>query len=160
MLTRNNREYVPGYYQKLLNDNFFDKSNIQNKMKKKTSINIDCLINSINYNILSRLRSSRKDAPTINLKFQIDNKIYKLLKENYGFTSRFKENNEFLLNYKIETTRCTNQKYYSIASQFEFRLFKGRKLKYRQLKGETNVVTREITSNPTLQISFFLTNFP
>ena len=73
MLTRNNREYVPGYYQKLLNDNFFDKSNIQNKMKKKTSINIDCLINSINYNILSRLRSSRKDAPTINLKFRIKN---------------------------------------------------------------------------------------
>ena len=168
MLTRNNRYYVPGYYKRL-NDNKLNKrviseseKNKNNRIenKKKSIINIDNLIKLINFNILSRLKSTRKGSPTIKLKFVIDNKIFKFLKESYGFNSRFKENDEFLLTNKIETLRCRNQRYYSSASQFEFRLNKGRKLKFCQINEEKKVVSREITSSPTFSISFFMTNFP
>jgi hypothetical protein len=117
------------------------------------------LIKLINYNILTKLKSNRKSSPTCIVKLNIEYKVFSNLKNNYQFNSRFKESKEFLLKYNIECERCQNDRYYSIASDFEFKINKGRTFKFNQRRNG-KIISREITSNHTLTVSFFVKNFP
>jgi hypothetical protein len=47
----------------------------------------------------------------------------------------------FLRKFKIEEKRCQNQRYYSLATQLEFKINEGKKLKFNQLKND-EVVSR------------------
>ena len=162
MITR--KKYVPGYYANLLKQSYYIENDEQDinerkKTKNKTDININKLIKSINFNVIKNLKSERKRAPTIHFKISIENKVYNFLKENFSLNAQYKECNEFLTKYNIEHQRCKNERYYSIASDFEFKLNKGKTLKFNQLKNG-KVISREISPNPTLGISFFIKNFP
>ena len=165
MITR--KKYQPGYYSSLVNGAQYNVSDSQNiddelihhtKIKKK-EINICHLIKLINYNILTKLKSNRKSSPTCIVKLNIEYKVFNYLKNNYQFNSRFKESKEFLSKHNIECERCQNDRYYSIASDFEFKINKGRTLKFNQRRNG-KIISREITSNHTLTVSFFVKNFP
>ena len=77
----------------------------------------------------------------------------------FQFGTKFMESNEFLSKYNLERERCENQRYYCTASNFEFKLIKGRKLKFIQ-RDEGKVIARQIMSNPTFCVSFFVKKFP
>ena len=81
------------------------------------------------------------------------------LKNMFQFGTKFMESNEFLSKYNLEKERCENQRYYCTASNFEFKLIKGRKLKFNQ-RDEGKVISRQIMSNPTFCVSFFVKKFP
>ena len=157
MNTRN--EHNPGYYTNLVKGIEYENYCEEKCKEAKKEININSLIKLINYNVIKKLKSNRKSAPTCHSKFVIENKVFNYLKNCFKFNSRFKESNEFLLKYNLERERCQNERYYSIASNFEFKINKGRKIKFNQLK-DGKVVSREITSNHTLSVSFFINNFP
>ena len=161
MQMQTRKKYEPGYYFNLIN-RFGDLSYNEldhNKKKKHANMNINGLIKSINFHILTKLRSSRKQTPNIIIKLSIESKIYNFLKNNFGMNHRYRECDDFLSKYSIESSRCKNARYYSVASNFEFKIARGRKLKYNQLKSG-KVIKRVISANPILYISFFLTNFP
>ena len=80
--------------------------------------------------------------------------MFNYLKNNYQFNSRFKESKEFLLKYNTECERSQNDRYYSTASDFEFKIKKGRTLKFNQRRNR-KIISREITSNHTFTGSFF-----
>ncbi len=117
------------------------------------------LIKLINFNILKNLKSSRKSSPTRIIKLMIDNNIFIFLKNKFQFTSKYKESAEFLSKYNLEYERCENERYYTTASNFAFKINKGRKIKFNQRK-DGNIISREITSNHTLSVSIFVKNFP
>ena len=48
---------------------------------------------------------------------------------------------------------------FTTASNFAFKINKGRKIKFNQRK-DGNIISREITSNHTLSVSIFVKNFP
>ena len=81
MITRN--KYVPGYYINLLKGNDNDEVetvNISNiKKERNNEINIDNLIKLINYNILRKLKSSRRGGLTCFLKIIIRRNLCHLL---------------------------------------------------------------------------------
>ena len=158
MLTRN--KYNPGYYVNLINGlNSPDKNENNKKNIEKKDININDLIKSINYNILKNLKSKRKSSPTVILKFNINYKVFNYLKTNFQISARFEENKEFLSKYNLESERCQNEKYYATANNFEFKIMKGRKLKFNQCK-DGRIISREITSNHQFCVSFLVKNFP
>jgi hypothetical protein len=117
------------------------------------------LIKEINYNVLKKLRNTRKQNSTCIIKLKKVEKIYSYYQNSFDFNHGFIKSDEFLRKFKIEQQRCRNQRYYSLATQFEFKINRGKKLKFNQLKDE-KVISREITSNSTLTISFFVLNFP
>ena len=93
MITR--KKYLPGYYINIINGNCNedkgdDNPNPHNYAKKK-EIHIKNLIKLINYNILKKLKSTRKAAPTCQIKFSIETKIFHFLKKEFAFNSKFKE---------------------------------------------------------------------
>ena len=108
---------------------------------------------------MKNLKSKRKSSPTCNLKFNIDMKTLKYLKDTFEFPAKFKKSNQLLSKYNLKRQRCHNERYYTTANDFEFKINRGRKLKYNQLK-DGRLISREITSNHTLSISFFVKNFP
>ena len=73
MKTRNDGFYVNGFY-KQLNENIFSKTNGTESKKSLKMCIIQNLINSINFNILSKLFSTRKKEPTIKFKINIEKK--------------------------------------------------------------------------------------
>jgi hypothetical protein len=80
----------------------------------------------------------------------IDNNIFMFLKNKFQFTLKFKESAEFLSKYNLEYERCENERDYTTASNFEFKINKGRKIKFNQSK-DGKVISRELTSNHTLR---------
>ena len=76
--------------------------------------------------------SSKKGSPIVLFRILINDEIYDYLKDVNG---RFKENELFLNDYKLETHRCVNQKYFTKAQGFYFKLQKARQLKYNQFTG-------------------------
>ena len=163
MITRN--KFRPGYYANLVKGfsqvEHHQKSckQMKMKMKKANETNLNGLIKLINYNILKKLKSNRKGSPNCQMKYNIENKVFNFLKNRFQLNSRFKECDEFLAKYHLEHERCQNERYYSIASNFEFKINKGRKLKFNQIKNG-KIVSRKISSNHTLSVSFFVANFP
>ena len=115
------------------------------------------IIQLINFNILTKLISSRKASPVVSFEIFINDELYEYFKEIYGINRRFKENDLFLSDNKLENHRCVNQKYFTKAQGFQFKLQKSRQLKYNQfisteLKGE--FVQKIINSQPMLSIRF------
>jgi tRNA nucleotidyltransferase (CCA-adding enzyme) len=160
MQTRSTNKYQKGFYRNLIQ--FHAQELIEDQIipaKKQNEININHLIKEINFNVLKKLRSTRKQNPTCIIKLKIEEKIYSYLQKSFDFNNCFKKSDEFLRKFKIEEQRCQNQRYYSLATQFEFKINRGKKLKFNQLKDD-KVISREITSNSTLTISFFVKNFP
>ena len=152
------KKYQPGFYQQLINGNLYEEGD-QTKSRKPNELKINGLIKSINFNILKNLKSTRKASPTCTLKFSIENKVFIYLKNMFKFGTKFMESNEFLSKYNLERERCENQRYYCTASNFEFKLIKGKKLKFNQ-REEGKVISRQIMSNPTFCVSFFVKKFP
>ena len=155
MNTRNLGKYNRGYYKKLSSVGYIQEANIIYSKKKETkSINITSLIKIINYNVLSKLYSSRKLSPTIAFKIAIDNKVFEHLKEVYKFDSKYKESEAFIRNNNIKTTRCTNIRYYRVAQSFHLKINIGRKLKYSEIR-DNKVCTGYASSQSTLSVQFF-----
>jgi hypothetical protein len=152
------KKYRPGYYKQLIQGKNSDLE-VKIKNKKSNEFNINGLIKLINFNILKNFKSSRKSSPTRIIKLMIDNNIFIFLKNKFQFTSKYKESAEFLSKYNLEYERCENERYYTTASNFAFKINKGRKIKFNQRK-DGNIISREITSNDTLSVSFFDKNFP
>ena len=154
MNTRYNRKFISGFYKQLSSGGLLDESeNSENSQKYRSFINIDALIKSINYNVLSKLYSSRKLSPTISFKVNINSKIFQYLKETYNFDSKYKESSLFVSNNKIKTSRCTNIKYYRVAQNFHFKINKGRSLKYSEIR-DNQIFNGLIKSEPTLSVQF------
>ena len=107
MKTRNDGFFVNGFY-KQLNENIFTKTNDTDSKKSLKVCNIQNLINSINFNILSKLFSTRKKEPTIKFKINIENKVFEFLSQNFGLNAKYKEFESFISQYKMKTMRCTN----------------------------------------------------
>jgi hypothetical protein len=72
----------------------------------------------------------------------IDNNIFIFLKNKFQFTSKYKESAEFLSKYNLEYERCENERYYTTASNFAFKINKGRKIKFNQRK-DGNIISRK-----------------
>ncbi len=117
------------------------------------------MIKEINYNVLPKIRNTRKQNSTCIIKWKKEEKIFSYLQNSFDFSHCFIKSDEFLRKFKIEEQRCRNQRYYSLATPFEFKINRGKKLKFNQLKDE-KVISREIKSNSTLTISLFVLNFP
>jgi hypothetical protein len=161
MKTRNDGFYVNGFY-KQLNENIFSKTNGTESKKSLKMCNIQNLINSINFNILSKLFSTRKKEPTIKFKINIENKVFEFLSQNFGLNAKYRECENFISQYKIKTMRCTNTKYFSFASNINLKINRGRTMKYQELKetGVNGVCQRSISSNPTISVMFLKVNRP
>ena len=117
------------------------------------------MFKTINYSILRKLRTTRKSSPTYNLKFPIDYRVFSFLIETFHFDSKFQENNEFISKYSLECERCENERYYCTATNFSFKINKGRKLKFNQ-RGDGTIHKRIIAATNTLSISFLVNKFP
>ena len=117
------KKYRPGYYKQLIQGKNFDLE-VKIKNKKSNGFNMNGLIKLINFNILKNLKSSRKSSPTRIIKLMIDNNIFIFLKNKFQFTSKYKESAEFLSKYNLEYERCENERYYTTASNFAFKINK------------------------------------
>ena len=161
MLTRNKGKFTTGYYKNL--DKCIDyccKNNILGKENKcirtiKNSLKMSNLIKSINFNILSKLYRSRKTSPIISFKITIDENICNFLKQNYNFTSKFNECDSFINDFKIKTIRCRNIKFYCIAQNINFKIVKGKSLKYFDFnQSKCDICSNVAYSHPSLSIRF------
>ena len=163
METRNKGIFKSGFYKNLINLNDeqrqFHTNEQQINLIKKRPANFNNLIKSINYNILTKLNSSRKSATTIMFKIVIDMKTYKYLQTAFNFNAKFRENELFMQQFQIKTSRCTNIKYSQLAQNFHFKICKGRKLKYGVID-DNEVLLKTITDQPRLCVQFFKISMP
>ena len=101
MNTRNHGIYFSGFYNQtsLIVEN---EEIVVKKAKNKKMANMSNLIKSINYNILSKLYSSRKLSPTTSFNIMIDNKIFQYLKKNFNINGRYQESKLFMESFNIK----------------------------------------------------------
>ena len=86
-------------------------------------------------------------------------KTYKYLQTAFNFNAKFRENELFMQQFQIKTSRWTNIKYSQLAQNFHFKICKGRKLKYGLIE-DNEVLLKTITDQPRLCVQFFKISMP
>lgn len=108
MNTRNNRNYIDGYYR-ALNDPGYQKNIKLQCLTAKSSTNIPKsyrkFIDKINEEILKKLKFSTNNSPICVCRIKIGINIYNYLKENFDIKGRFQEKSNFTNSISIKQKR-------------------------------------------------------
>ena len=110
MITRKNRNYIPGFYTNL--EKNLEKENHHQNHDIRLPNNYNMFLKKLNVHIIKKLIYSAKTSPICTCKIDIGENIYDYLKQRFDVSGRFKTNKNFHESFPLKTRRFSNIKNY------------------------------------------------
>lgn len=155
--TRYAGRYRKGFYTFLhdfhkfkIESKFKEKNSKKVKKNKKEPKEINDLIDTLNFEIVKRLKSVRNGLPRCSGRIYINVKLFSYIKNQFNIDKKYRNGDAFVVAYKIITQRYFNSTNVAIMENFNFKLFKGRTINYY----DKDLNVKHISSRPSFYYHF------